>query len=203
MINQVYRCLLMEGIKVHNEKMEALIGNEYAIGTLKRFQVLERRLTAFMNEKYQITDVNIKNINHAFVRDFDFFLRSVNGCANNTVVRYLKSLGKILRISLSLKWIDSDRMFGYRLKSKNVERSFLTEDELTKISEKQLLTEQLSQVRDVFIFCCFTGLAYSDIEKLSLSYIKTGVDGKQWVYTNRTKTGTRSAVPLLPLQMSY
>ncbi|KQM76629.1 hypothetical protein ASE74_19445 [Pedobacter sp. Leaf216] len=75
-------------------------------------------------------------------------------------------------------------MFGYKLKSKNVERSFLTEDELTKISEKQFLTERLSQVRDVFIFCCFTGLAYSDIEKLSLSNIKTGLDGKKWVYIN-------------------
>ncbi|WP_449435065.1 site-specific integrase [Pedobacter steynii] len=124
-------------------------------------------------------------------------MRSVNGCANNTTVRYLKSLGKILRISLSLKWIDSDPMFGYKLKSKNVERSFLTEDELTKISEKHFLTERLSQVRDVFIFCCFTGLAYSDIEKLSLSNIKTGVDGKKWVCINRTKTGTRSAIPLL------
>ncbi|MDQ1138646.1 site-specific integrase [Pedobacter agri] len=195
---EVRKHTLMEGIKVHNEKMEALVGKEYAIGTLKRFQVLERHLTAFMNEKYQITDINIKNINHAFIRDFDFFLRSVNGCANNTTVRYQKSLGKILRISLSLKWIDSDPMFGYKLKSKNVERSFLTEDELTKISEKQFLTERLSQVRDVFIFCCFTGLAYSDIEKLSLANIKTGVDGKKWVFTNRTKTGTRSAVPLLP-----
>ncbi|GAA3971837.1 site-specific integrase [Pedobacter ginsengiterrae] len=194
---EVRKHTLMEGVKIHNEKMEALVGKEYAIGTLKRFQVLERHLTAFMNEKYQLTDINIKDIDHAFIRDFDFFLRSVNGCANNTTVRYLKSLGKILRISMSLKWIDRDPMLGYKLRSKNVERSFLTEDELTKISEKQFLTERLGQVRDVFIFCCFTGLAYSDIEKLRLSNIKTGVDGKKWVYVNRTKTGTRSAIPLL------
>ncbi|MFC3366374.1 hypothetical protein ACFOG5_24645 [Pedobacter fastidiosus] len=127
----------------------------------------------------------------------------MNGCANNTTVRYLKSLGKILRISLSLKWIDSDPMFGYKLKSKNVERSFLTEDELTKISEKQFLTERLSQVRDVFIFCCFTGLAYSDIEKLSLSNIKKGVDGKQWVYTNRTKTEPGLLFPYYHQQSQY
>ncbi|WP_231426329.1 site-specific integrase [Pedobacter sp. Leaf250] len=195
---EVRKHTLIEGIKIHNEKMKALVGREYAIGTLKRFQVLERHLIAFMNDKYQITDINIRNVNYAFIKDFDFFLRSTNGCANNTTVRYLKSLGKILRISLSLKWIDSDPMFGYKLKSKNVERSFLTEDELTKISEKKFLTDRLAQVRDVFIFCCFTGLAYSDIEKLSLANIKTGVDGKKWVYTNRTKTGTRSAVPLLP-----
>ncbi|WP_449435064.1 hypothetical protein [Pedobacter steynii] len=69
---EVRKHTLMEAIKVHNEKMEALVGKEYAIGTLKRFQVLERHLTAFMNTKYQITDINIKNINHAFIRDFDF-----------------------------------------------------------------------------------------------------------------------------------
>ncbi len=188
---------LLEAVRDHNKKMKALIGKEYSDGTLKRFEVLERHLTAFIQEKYKATDFNIRSIDHAFISDFEFYLRSVNSCANNTAVRYLKNLGKIIKITMRLKWIDKDPMFGYKLKSKPVERPFLTEDELLCISEKQFGTDRLSQVRDAFVFCCFTGLAYSDIQKLKLSDIGKGVDGKQWIFTNRKKTGTRSAIPLL------
>lgn len=89
-------------------------------------------------------------------------------------------------------------MFGYKLKTKNVERPFLSEEELTRLAEKQFATARLSQVRDVFVFCCFTGFAYSDVEKPSPSNIKNGIDGKKWIYIERTKTGTRAPVPLLP-----
>lgn len=99
---------------------------------------------------------------------------------------------------MSLKWIDRDPMFGYKLKSKAVERSFLSEDEIQRIAEKQFITERLIQVRDVFLFCCFTGLAYSDVQKLKLSNITKGIDGNRWIFTNRKKTNTRSAIPLLP-----
>ncbi|WP_316814784.1 site-specific integrase [Pedobacter nyackensis] len=189
---------LLEAVKDHNKKMKALVGKEYAGGTLKRFEVLERHLSAFIQEKYNISDVNIKKVDNAFISDFEFYLRTENNCANNTAIRYLKNLGKIIRISMSLKWIDKDPMFGYKLKSKAVERPFLSEDELQRIAEKQFSTERLLQVRDVFLFCCFTGLAYADVQKLKLSDITKGIDGNRWIFTNRKKTGTRSAIPLLP-----
>lgn len=189
---------LLEAVKDHNLKMKALVGKEYAAGTLKRFEVLERHLSAFMQEKYKIADINIKKIDHAFISDFEFYLRTENSCAKNTAIRYLKNFGKIVRICMSLKWIDRDPMFGYKLKSKAVERSFLSEDEIQRIAGKQFSTERLIQVRDVFLFCCFTGLAYSDVQRLKLSNITNGIDGNRWIFTNRKKTNTRSAIPLLP-----
>jgi site-specific recombinase XerD len=189
---------LLEAVKEHNAKMKALVGIEYAIGTLKRFEVLERHLKAFMQEKYKIADISLKKIDHAFISDFEFYLRTENSCANNTAIRYLKNFGKIIRICISLKWMDADPMLGYKLKSKPVERPFLTEDELQRIAEKQFSSQRLLQVRDVFLFCCFTGLAYADAQKLKLSDISKGIDGNRWIFTHRKKTGTRSAIPLLP-----
>lgn len=83
--------------------MKALVGKQYAIGTLKRFEILERHLQAFMLKKYKITDIGIKEINHSFISDFEFYLRTENSCANNTAIRYLKNFGKIIRICLNLK----------------------------------------------------------------------------------------------------
>jgi site-specific recombinase XerD len=189
---------LLEAIKDHNQKMKALIGKAYASGTFDRFEVLERHVTSFMQEKYRAADINIKKIDHGFVSDFEFYLRTEKSCAHNTAIKYLKNLGKILRICVSLKWIDRDPMFGYKLRSKNVERPFLSEDELQRIATKQFSTEWLLKVRDIFLFCCFTGLAYADIQKLKLSNITKGIDGNRWIFTNRKKTNTRSAIPLLP-----
>jgi len=189
---------LMEVIKLHNDKIRALIGIEYASGTLKRFLVLERHVQAFLLAKFNYADINIKEVDLTFISDFEFYLRTQNSCANNTAVKYLKNLGKIIRIALSMDWIDKDPMLGYKMHTKPVERPFLTEDELSAILTKEFATERLSQVRDIFIFCCFTGLAYSDVEKLKVTDIFKGIDGTDWIAINRTKTGTRSNVPLLP-----
>ncbi|MBC8988473.1 site-specific integrase [Pedobacter sp. N36a] len=177
--------------------MKALVGKQYAIGTLKKFEILERHLQAFMLEKHKVSDVEIKEINHAFINDFEFYLRTENSCANNTAIRYLKNFRKIIHICLNLKWIDNDPMFGYKLKSKPVERPFLSEYEIQRIAQKQFNTARLLQVRDLFLFCCFTGLAYADVQKLKLSNITKGVDGYHWIFTNRKKTNIRSAIPLL------
>jgi len=194
---EIKRRTLLDCIKIHNQKMKALIGRDYAVGTWKRFQVLENHVSNFINDKYQMADINIRYVDRQFIADFDFYLR-VNKCANNTTIKYLKNLGKILRIALGFKWIDSDPLMGYKLKSSLVERSFLSGFELKQIMKMEIHIPRLMQVKDVFIFCCFTGLAYSDVEKLNHSNIQTGVDGKKWIYMNRTKTSTRLAIPILP-----
>jgi len=194
---EIKRRTLLDCIKIHNQKMKALIGREYAIGTLKRFQVLENHVSDFIREKYQMTDINIKYVDRQFIADFDFYLR-VNKCANNTTIKYLKNLGKILRIAFAFKWIDCDPLMGYKLKSRSVERAFLSKAELKQIMKVEIHVPRLMQVKDVFVFCCFTGLAYSDVEKLKHSQIQTGVDGKKWIHMKRTKTSTRLAIPILP-----
>ena len=82
---------------------------------------------------------------------------------------------------------------------REVERIALTQDELQIITSKQFPTERLNQVRDIFIFCCFTGLAYIDVKKLKRSEIGIGIDGEKWIFTNRQKTETASRIPLLPI----
>jgi site-specific recombinase XerD len=193
---------LLEAIKDHNQKMEALVGKEYADGTLKRFEVLERHIELFLQFKYHKADIDIKKIAHEFISDFEFYLRTEKNCANNTAVKHVKNLGKIVRICISNKWIDRDPLFGYKFKTKKVDRAFLSGEELQIMADKQFATQRLSQVRDVFILCCYTGLAYSDVQRLKLSNIIKGIDGNQWICINRKKTDTRSAIPLLPAAMS-
>ncbi|WP_335337966.1 site-specific integrase [Pedobacter sp. PACM 27299] len=189
---------LLEAVKDHNEKMQALVGKGYVQGTLNRYKVLEKHLSAFMLSKYGLTDMDIKRVDQAFLNDFDYYLRSDKNCENNYVVKNVKNLGKILRIGLENGWVEKDHFLGYKGKIKNVDRYYLNQEELQQIAEKEFLSERLRQVRDVFVFCCFTGLAYVDVFKLKQEHIQKGSDGERWIFTNRQKTKTRSAIPLLP-----
>ncbi|MET4141478.1 site-specific integrase [Pedobacter sp. UYP1] len=190
---------ICEAIKIHNKKMEELVEKgDYAEGTLKRFEVLERHVKEYLSFKYQKSDLNIRYIDHEFIDGFDFYLHTSKDNGANTASKHLKNLGKIVRICLKNKWISSDPFFGYKLRSKVVHREYLTKEELQRIADKSFTTVRLSQVRDFFLFSCYTGLSYADVQKLKTSDIRIGNDGEKWLFGYRKKTDTRLAVPLLP-----
>ncbi|NRF40241.1 site-specific integrase [Pedobacter foliorum] len=190
---------LLEAIKDHNKKMKALLDTDYAPGTLRRFEVLERHVKDFLVHLYKKSDINVRLIDKEFIGNFDFYLRNEKKNRNNTAVKHLKNLGKIVRICIGNKWINSDPFFGYKLKSKDVHRDYLTADELQRIAKKRFSTPRLTQVRDFFLFSCYTGLSYADVQKLKPSDICIGGDGERWIVTYRQKTDTRAAIPLLPV----
>lgn len=85
------------------------------------------------------------------------------------------------------------------MSKKEVVREILTEEELQILMTKELTNPRIRQVRDIFIFSCFTGLAYIDAKKLKRSEIVIGVDGERWIYTRRKKTDSPTRIPLLPV----
>lgn len=183
----------------HNKRVEALLGDEFAPGTLDRYKTSLKHTIAFMQWKYNISDIDIKRIDHSFIADYEFYLRSVRKCANNTAVKYIKNFGKIIRICLANEWLTKNPFVNYKAKVKEVDRTFLVQEEIEAISQKHFNTDRLNLVKDIFLFSCFTGLAYIDVKKLTQNNITIGIDGEKWIYTNRQKTDTRSNIPLLPM----
>ncbi|WPV01588.1 site-specific integrase [Mucilaginibacter sp. cycad4] len=116
-------------------------------------------------------------------------------------MKYLKNFKKITLIFLANGWFDKDPFVNYKPKVKEVKRDFLNAEELEVMTNKKLVSDRVSQVRDIFLFSCYTGLAYADVKKLKCLEIVTGIDGQKWVYTSRQKTDTSSRIPLLPLAM--
>lgn len=183
----------------HNNKIKELIGKEYAPGTLERYTTSLKHTIEFMQWKYNISDIDITKIDYAFITDYEFWLRSVRNCANNTAVKYIKNFSKIIKICLANDWLDKNPFANYKSKVKEVERVYLTEEEIQAIIEKEFATERLSLVRDIFLFSCFTGLAYIDVKNLTKSHISYGIDGEKWIFTHRQKTESASKIPILPV----
>jgi len=183
----------------HNNRIESLLGNGYAFGTLERFKISLKHLEEFLVWKLGVKDIAIDRVDFALITDFEFYLRSVKNCSNNTAVKYVRNFRKIIKICLSNDWLEKDPFVKYDGKMKEVETEFLTEEEIQSIYNKVFKTQRLELVRDIFIFCCFTGLAYVDVKGLKHDHIGIGIDGQKWIFKNRQKTDTKSKIPLLPI----
>jgi integrase len=194
--------MLISLFKDHNKKVSALVGDEYAAGTLERYETSLRHTRSFLEWQYKVSDIDIKQIDHDFITNYEFYLRSERKCANNSAIKYIKNFGKIIRICLASGWLDKDPFVNYKAKVKRVDRIFLNREEIQAMADKVFTTERLNQVRDIFLFCCFTGLAYADVKKLKPAEIVKGLDGEMWIYTKRKKTDTPSRIPLLPSALS-
>lgn len=191
--------LLVPIFEEHNNKIKELLGIEYAPGTYERYQTSLKHTKDFLNWKYNISDIDITKIDHAFITDYEFYLRSVRKCANNTAVKYIKNFNKIIKLCLANDWLEKNPFANYKSKVKEVERVYLSEGEIQNIINKDFKTERLSLVRDIFLFSCFTGLAYIDVKNLTKSHISIGIDGDKWIFTHRQKTESASKIPVLPV----
>jgi site-specific recombinase XerD len=191
--------MLIPIFEEHNRKVEELLGLEYAPGTLERYKTSLKHTKDFLQWKYSISDIEINKIDHSFITEYEFYLRSVRKCANNTAVKYIKNFKKIIKICISNGWLDKDPFANYKSKIREVEREYLTQEEVQDIYSKEFVTERLNLVKDIFVFSCFTGLAYIDVKNLTVSNISMGINGGKWIFTHRQKTETASRIPLLPI----
>ncbi|MDX1760829.1 MAG: site-specific integrase [Christiangramia sp.] len=183
----------------HNKQIEALVGQEYAPGTLERYRTAKKHVTDFIRWEYKVEDLPIQKVDHRFISRFEFYLKSKRKCAHNSTIKYISNFKKIVRIAFANDWIKKDPFLHWKARIKIVDREFLTEPELQTMLEKKFGMERLDQVRDIFVFCCFTGLAYVDVQKLTKNDIVVNIEGNRWIKTKRTKTKTRSNIPLLPI----
>ena len=190
--------MLMEVFEEHNQQMKALIGHEFSHHTFERYTTSKKHTEEFMKWKYKVNDMDIRKLNYEFITNYEFWLKSVRKCDHNTAIKYLSNFKKIVNICIKNGWLDRNPFAGFKMTKREVERPFLVEEELNRIIEKTFLMPRMNQVRDIFIFCCYTGLAYVDVEKLTREEITTGIDGEKWIWTSRQKTDTATRVPLLP-----
>lgn len=189
--------MVLELFQEHNAEVEALIGKDFAAGTAERYKTSKKHVASFIQREYRKDDIPIKEVNHKFITGFEYYLKSVRKCGHNTAIKYVVNFKKIIRIAYANDWIAKDPFIKWKVRLKTVEREFLTSEEIQLLLDTELHTPRLEHVRDIFVFCCFTGLAYADVKKLSGDDINIGIDGEKWINTARTKTTTKANIPIL------
>jgi site-specific recombinase XerD len=189
--------MLLDIFREHNEKCRKLSGNCMAPGTVERYETSYKHTAAFIELTYGKKDVPVADVNHKFITDYEFYLKAERKCSHNSTVKYLKNFGKIIRIALANGYITKNPFANIKFKMEEVDRDFLEDHEIKAIMDKPLAIERLAQVRDAFIFCCFSGLAFSDIKGLRSEHIVRDNNGALWIRKKRQKTGNMCNIPLL------
>lgn len=187
---------LLQVFKIHNDEFEQKIGIEYARTTYKKYLVTYRKVQSFIKYKYNKTDLLLEELDHNFITSLDHYLKTNDKNQHNTAAKHLTLLKKIVKIALANKWMSNNPYRDYKITRKKTNRVFLNSMELRAIEEKELSIERLDKVRDVFLFACYTGLAYSDLAKLTVNDITTEINGQKKIVIYRQKTKSRSIIPL-------
>ena len=188
---------VMDAFNYHNDKVQKLIGKEYTLSTFKRYETGRMHLVGFMLWQFNLEDIALQKVDHAFLCDLEMYLKTEKNCSHNTTAKYITIFRKVVLMALSHDWIQKDPFRNFSCKTKEIDRGFLNEDELNALLNLSVTLPRLDLVKDLFIFSCFTGLAYVDVAKLSADHLIRGIDGDQWLSIARTKTETRCNIPVL------
>ncbi len=190
---------LLEVYAEHNEKCRALIGKEYTESTVTKFDTSINRLKEYIRSRYHRDDMMLAELDGQFIRDFDFWLKTDKHCQNNSALKHLKNLKKVVRIALANGWIKKDPFYGIRFKQEKVNVEFLSREELDILMNKEFTIKRLEQVRDIFVFCCFTALAFVDVQQLSREHLIKDNNDALWIRKARQKTNQMCNIPVLSI----
>ena len=183
----------------HLEKLAKLVeAGEMAPGSMERYSVVRKHLGAYAKRRYKTEDIYFEELDHRFVSDFELYLKTdaKPRISHNTVVRYMKFLRTVVLIAKKRDLLVKDPFLEYKISFREKDTVFLEEKELIKLIAKDFENERLNQVRDVFVFCCYTGLAYVDVEKVTMEHIQEDKHGKLWLVHRRQKSKVESTIPL-------
>ncbi|SDF26415.1 site-specific integrase [Cellulophaga baltica] len=190
---------LQEILTYHRKKIETTLTK----GTLRNFGVTEGYLNKFLNTQLKTKNVYLKNLNYKFICDFESFLVMYwpkghpKAMGHNTVMKHIQRFRKIITLAFHIEWIEKDPFLRWKPTYEKTEREFLSENELSNLQSYDFKIERLDRVRDLFVFSCFTGISYVDIMNLTKENITIGIDGNQWIFTNRQKTKAPVKIPIL------
>lgn len=182
----------------HNNDMRTQVNISISSATLQKYENCKRHLTNFLKTKYSRSDLKLSEMTPVVIHDFQVYLLSVAKCMQSTTTKNLKLLKTIILFGRKLGLITHDPFRELRIHTTPVDRGFLTDSEITAIIQKKITFPRLDAVRDIFIFSCFTGLAYIDVANLKEENI-VEIEGQKWIMTKRQKTGIATNIILLDI----
>ena len=198
-LDEINRSVL-DIISYHNEDMKGKL----KWGTQKNYFTTQRYISNFILEAYNSTDMFLKELDYDFIIRFEKYLRAYipqdhhKKMGNNTVMKHIERLRKLINLSFKLGWMESDPFANFHAKFIKTERGFLSLLELQEIEKKNFTIPRLQLVSDLFVFSCYTSLSYIDAFNLRAENIRIGIDGELWIFYNREKTTKPIQIPLLP-----
>ena len=184
-----------------NDRQEKLIGIDLAQSTFNKYDLTYRRLKEFLKVKMRKSDIMLSLVDRNFVMDFETWLKTEYKLDTNSSEKLMRIFKRITTMCFKNGQMPKDPFCDHKLKKVKKDRGYLTKSELEKIIDFTPDSKRLEKVRDIFLFCCFTGYDYSTTAALTDKDLVADDDGALWIDTHRIKTKTAAKVKLLDIPL--
>ena len=189
--------MLIAGLTDYVKRRQAEVGVRITQRTADKYERLLRYLKQYLAQRGKAEDIPVERMNYEFLDGFNLFLQTAHRCRHNGAVAVMDCLRNFVLYCLRNEWITKNPFRYYKLKEDEVQaKEHLTAHELELLTRKEL-DRRLARIRDVFVFCCFTGLAFADVKELKREHLTTDEQGNMWIRKPREKTAIMSTIPLL------
>lgn len=191
---------ILKVFKEQNEDFERMVSKgKRSQNTYNKYKTVYNHLSEFIRERYHREDMAFRELTSDFIREFDFFLRIDKECTHNTVWVYTMPVIALAELAIKKGLIRQNPFEDYEISMEETDRSYLLKEDVEKLMLLKPSKSKYELVKDLFIFSCFTGLSYIDIQKLKWSNIQSFFDGHQWIISRRKKSDVASNVRLLEI----
>src|SRR5690606_27217989 len=169
-------------------KIKRLVGKDMEESTWKKFENALMHLKSFIKWKYEQQDLLLRDVNLFFIQEFEFYLKAIKNLANATIYKVLQRFKKVMMHAENEGMISRTPFALYKSVTVKKEVIYLTFEELQELETYTITQPRLNLVRNLFVFCCYTGLPYYEMSTLSAKNIERGFDKNLWLIVDRKKT---------------
>lgn len=192
---------LLAVFRQHNEDYEKQVGKMKSVRSYWKYCTVYNHLEEYIKSRYKMSDIALKELTPAFITDFELFLRIEKRHCTNTIWSYMMPLKRMVYLSINNGWLQRDPFYAYSISPEPTKRGFLSKEEIAMLINGKFKKKSYELIRDLFIFCTFTGLTFVDMYNLTKANLQTSFDGHLWIKTNRQKTGVESDIRLLDVPL--
>lgn len=189
---------VMEVYNIHSDRIKKLVGIDIKQVTYSKYVESGRHLQSFLKHKYNAKDIKLKALKSSFLEHYEYYLKTEKKFQQSTLNKAIQRFRKVVKYAISEDYLDKDPFILYKAKRVKKEVVFLSPEELKKLEETDFKIKRVQQIKDMFVFCCYTGLGFTEMKQLRKSDISTEFDGELWITVKREKTNRSYKVPLLP-----
>lgn len=190
--------LLIDYLQDANDKLKNRLHVDLSAPTYEKYVRCAKHMVKFLETAYKVKNYPLQKMDSEFLEKFFQYLRGVRKIAHNTAVKYLVTLKTVLMPAIKSGMLKHDPFQQFRVRAKTVYKGYLTSEEIKKLSDTEFQSADLERIRDIFLFGCYTGLAYIDLKQLKGYHILKDTDDSYYIRKPRQKTGQESIVPLVP-----
>ncbi|MGG7035352.1 MAG: site-specific integrase [Flavobacterium sp.] len=189
---------ILEIFELHIKKQEKLIGIDTTKVSVAKFYQTQKHIESFLWHQYKKKDCLLKDLKNSFISDFEYYLKAEKLFKQHTIYKTIQRFRQMIKLAVAQDYLNKDPFMLHKNPKPKKEVVYLTPKELKELQGHKFASARLEHVKDMFVFCCYTGLAYNEMAKLEAQHIEIGFDGLPWIKMIRDKTNKEISIPLLP-----